>query len=104
MGAEAEAGEVRFGNASPEAAFAVECDDVVVVAHGFEIHHERRMAVDAQGGSGDEGAFEAVSPALAEDALRGTRGIGVVVFDGVDEPLDVRGSLEAAQGSEVRGR
>jgi hypothetical protein len=61
---ETEAGVVGLGDASPEAAFAVEGDHVVIVAHGFQIHQQRRVTVDAQGGGGQEGSFEAVAFAL----------------------------------------
>ena len=76
-GAEAEAGEVGLGDASPEAALAVEGDDVVVVVDGFEVHEQRRVAVEAEGGGGEERALEAVAFALAEGAARGAGGVGV---------------------------
>ena len=99
--AKAEAGVVGLGNASPEAAFAVEGDDVVIVAHSFEIHQQRRVAVHAQGGGGQQGSFEAVSLALAQGALRRPGGVGVLVGEGVEEALDFYGRVERAEGAEV---
>jgi uncharacterized protein (TIGR03435 family) len=102
-GAEAEAGVVGFGDASPEAAFAVEGDDVIVVADGFEIHEQWRVAVDAEGGGGEECAFEAVAAALAEGSLGRAGGVGVAVGEGVDEALDAGGGVEGMEGAEVLG-
>ena len=77
--AEAQAGEVRLGDASPQAVFAIEGEDVIVVVHGLEIHEQRRMAVDAQGGCGQQSSFEAVPFALAQHALRRPGGVGILI-------------------------
>jgi hypothetical protein len=106
-GAEAEAGEVGLGDASPEAALAIEGDDVVVVAHGFEIHEQRRVAVEAQGGGGEQRSLHAMSLALAQGALRRPGGVGILVGQGVEEALDFGWGLERAQctqGMQILGR
>src|SRR5690348_13253937 len=59
------------------------------------------MAVDTQRGSGYERALEAVAFALAENGLGRARGVGVVVFNRVDEALNAHGRVERAQGAEV---
>jgi len=66
--AEAQASEVRLGNAAPEATFAIEGDDVVVVANGFQVHEERRVTVEAQGGCGQQRTLQAVTLALTQGA------------------------------------
>ncbi len=102
--AEAQAGKVGLGDASPQAALAVEGDDMVVVVHGFEIHEQRRVAVETQGGSGDERALHAVAFAFAQHAMRRHGRVCVLVLQSVNELLDLRWSLEGAEGAHVGGR
>ena len=78
-GAEAEAGEVGFGDGSPEAALAIEGEDVVVVADGFQIEDERGMALEAEGGGGEQGAFKTVALAQAQGAAGRAGGVSVGV-------------------------
>ena len=69
---------------------AVESHYVVVVVHGFEIHQQRRIAVDAQGGRGHQRALKAMPLALAQHA-RGRPGrVRVLVLERVNELLDLR--------------
>ena len=102
--AEAEAGEIGLGDTSPEAVPAIDGNDMVIVVDGFEIHEQRRMAVDAQGGGGEQRAFKAVALALAQDALRRPGCVGVLIVKGVNELLDLRRSLEGAQDTEALRR
>jgi hypothetical protein len=83
---------------------AVERDDVVVVMHRFQIHDERRIAVDTQGGSGQQRALQAMARALAENAPRRPRGIGVLVGEVVNETLDARRRLQRAQCAQIARR
>ena len=99
--AEAEAGKVGFGDASPEAVLAIDGDDMVVVVHGLEIHEQGRMAVDAQGGGGQQRAFKAVAFALAQHALRRPGGVGILVLERVNELLDAGGRFEGAEDAQV---
>jgi len=89
-GTKAEAGEVGFGDAAPEAVVAVDSQNVVVVVNGFEVYEKRWIAVDTEGCGGNESAFKAVAFALAEDALRRQGRIGVLIWDFVDELLNFR--------------
>ena len=93
----AEAGEVGLRDAAPESVLAEDGEDMVVVVDGFEVHEERRIAVHTESCRSDEGAFEAVSFALAESTLRGPGGVGVLVWDVVDELLDLCRSVESAK-------
>ena len=86
---------------SPKATFAVEGDDVVVVLHGLEIHQQRLAAVETQGCGGQQSSLEAVSFALSQRALRRPRCVPVLVWQGVEEALDLRRCLERAQGAHV---
>ena len=101
--AEAEAGEVGFGDASPQAAFAVDGEDVVVVVDGFEIHEQGRMAVDAEGGGGEQGSFQAVTLAFAQGARGRPGGVGVLVGERVEKTLDARGCSGRARCAGRRG-
>lgn len=103
-GAETEAGEVGLGEASPEAALAVEGDDMVVVVDGFEVHKQRRAALDAEGGGGEHCSLHAVALALAEDTGGRPGSVGVLVFEAVEETLDAGGGVEGAEGAEIAGR
>ena len=102
--AETEAGEVGLGEAAPEAALAVEGDDMVVVVDGFEIHEQRGAALDAEGGGGEHCSLHAVALALAEDAGGRPCGVSVLVFEVVKEALDAGGGIEGAEGAEIAGR
>jgi hypothetical protein len=102
-GAEAEAGEVGLGDGSPEAAFAIEGEDVVVIADGFQIHEQRGMALDAEGGGGQQGSFKAVAFALAEGATGRARGVRIGVGEGVEEFLDAGWGSERAEGAQFGG-
>ncbi len=102
--AEAQACEVRLGDASPQAAFAVEGHHMVVVVHGFQIHQQRGMAVDTQGGSGQQRSLQAVSLALTECALRRPRRVCILVRQRINEFLDLRRRLERAQGAQILRR
>lgn len=103
-GAETEAGEVGLGEAAPEAALAVEGDDVVVVVDGFEIHEQRGAALDAEGGGGEHCALHAVALALAEDTGGRPGSVSVLVLEFVEEALDAGGGVEGAEGAEIAGR
>lgn len=99
--AKAEAGEVRLGDAAPETLFAIEGQDVIVVVHGFEIHEQGRMAVNAQGGCGKKSSFEAVPFALAQHALRRPGGVGILIGERVYEALDFCRRVERPQCTEI---
>ena len=99
--AKAQPGEVRFGNAAPEATLAIDGDDVVVVVDGLKIHEQRRMALDAQSGRGHERSLKAMAFARAENARRRPRRVRVLVRNRVDELLDAQRCLESAQGAQV---
>jgi hypothetical protein len=88
--AEAQAREIRLGNASPQAAFAVEGHHVIVVTHALQIHEQRRVAVETQSGSGQQRSLQAVSFALAQYALRRPRRVRVLILQRVNELLDSR--------------
>ena len=76
---------------------------MVVVVYGFEVHQQGWVAVEAEGGSGEEGSFEAVTLALAQGSLGGPGGVGVLVGEGVEEPLDFYWGVEGAEGAEIPG-
>jgi len=98
---EAQASEVRLGNAAPEAAFAVEGDDVVVVVNGFEVHEQGWVAVDAQGDGGKQRSLQAVALALAQGTGGRPCRVGILIGQRVQEALDFYGRVEGAQGAEV---
>lgn len=102
--AKAEAGEVGFGDSTPEAARAIESDNVVVVANGFEIHDEGRKAVGAQSGGSDKRTFHAMAFAFAQNTLRRPSCVGVLVSEGIDERLNARRVFEGAESAEILRR
>jgi len=77
---------------------------MVVVLHGLEIHQQRRMAVDAQGGGGQQRSLKAVPFALAQHALGRPRGVCVLVLERVNELLDAHRRPERAQGAQIGRR
>jgi len=87
--------------------FFEERDDVFVVElDGFEIEEERRLAVQPKSGGGEEGAFDAVGFAFAQDAAGGH--VGVAVFFEIDrelveEVLDFAGSRKFPQDGGLAG-
>ena len=74
---------------------------MIVVVHGFEVHDQRRVAVETQGGGGKERSLQAVPLALSQDALRRPRRISVLVLQRVNELLDSHRSLERAQFAHI---
>ena len=102
--AKAQACEVRLGDGAPEATFAIESHNVIVVAHGFEIHEQWRMTMDAEGGGSQQCAFKAMAFALAQRALRGAGCVSILVLERIDELLDLFRRLQGAQRAEALRR
>src|SRR5476649_1226867 len=103
----AESGVIGFRDGAPMPALAEDGQDVVVVAHGFEIEQQGRVADQAQRGGGEQGAFHALGGAVAKHAARrsagGAEGL-LVVSQAVEEALDFFGGGETAEdGALSRG-
>ena len=74
---------VRFGDGAPASVLAEKRHDVLVVQEiCFEVEQEGPLSSEPKGGSGDEGAFDAVGLALAEDSAR--RHMSVPIFFEID--------------------
>ncbi len=102
--AKAQPREIRLGDASPQAAFAVDGHHVIVIVHGFQIHQQRGVAVDTQGGSGQQRSLQAVSLALTQRALGRPGRVRVLVRQIVDKLLDLRRRLQRAQRAQTLRR
>ena len=105
--AEAETAVVGLSNSSPTAVLLEDGEHVVVVAHGFEIEEQGRMALDSESGRGQERAFKAVADPVAQDAAGRADGfaVGFLVVGDVDieEALDFVGSLEGLEDAQFTG-
>lgn len=73
---------------------------MIVIADGFEIHEEWRMAVEAKRRRGDERALKAVAFALTQGALRRPRRVSVLIRECVKKFLD---SLWCFEGTQLTG-
>ncbi len=79
---------------------------MVVVALGLEIHEQRRLAVYPQRAGCEHGAFDAVSPALAQDFAHRQAGLAAdfeICGHGVHKALDFRRSGKPGQHRELGG-
>jgi hypothetical protein len=103
----ADDGVVGFRDGAPASVFFEQRDDVFVVEFdGLEVEEERGLAVQPERGGSEEGAFDAVGFAFAEDAPG--RHVGVAVFfeidrEAVEEVLDFARAGQLAQDGGLAG-
>jgi hypothetical protein len=77
---------------------------MIVVAHAFQIHKQRRMALQTQCGRGQQRSLQAMPFALPQRSLRRARRVGVVVRQRIEKLLYARRRLQRAQRAQVRRR
>jgi len=81
---------------------------VVVIAHGFEIQQQRRMAHHAQRRRAEQRAFHAVRGHVAQHSPRRPAGVAVrflvVGKLEIEKPLDLLGRMEPAKDGSLGRR
>jgi len=90
-------GKVRLGDRSPVIALLEDCQDVVRILVGFEVENERRITQGAEGGGGEDRAFQSVGCALAQDDPRRPGGVGEMIRHLIEETLDTDRAFQGAQ-------
>ena len=102
--AEAKTGVVGLGDSAPAVALPEEREHVIVVADGFQIEQEGFESLDTERGGAEEGAFQALGRAVAEDsagaAAGGAFGL-LVVGQVVEKALDALGIGEATEKGQL---
>ncbi len=100
----AASGVIRFRDRAPVALDAIDGNDVVGVAHYFQVHHQRRISVGAQRGGSQHGAFKTMRGVFPQHSARRPRGVGKVVGHGVQKFLDAVRIFQTAQLAQFFGR
>jgi len=74
---------------------------VIVIAHRLQVHQQRRVAVEAKRGRGQQRSLQAVSLALAQNPLRRPRRIPVLVRQCIKKLLNAHRCLQRAQLAQI---
>ena len=95
--ARAQAGIVGFGEGSPVAVHAVDRQDVIGIAHGFEIDEKRRMAQASQSHRREQRALHAMSGAHAQNHAGRIAGgaVRLLVYRNVADMGSYREAIDA---------
>ena len=103
----AQPSELGGRDGAPETTVPVHRKDVVVVAHGLEVHEERRPAVHPERRRREERALRAVRGAVTHHAARRPHGVAVgleVVREPVEVCLHLLRRVETSQRRELGAR
>jgi len=94
----AQARELAGSDRAPEATAPIDRDDVVLVVNRAQVHDQRWVALDTQGGGREDRPLDAVGGPVAENPPWRPECLAIVlrvVWDVVEELLDLRGRLES---------
>lgn len=96
------AGKIRFCYRAPMSAHFENGHDVIGIVLGFQIEDQRRKTENAQGGRGEDSAFETGSGAISQNFFWRAGGVAKVVSQLVEKSLHTGRRLQRTQLSQLR--